>query len=74
MVKEDIDKWSASDKCTIYSIDDYIDNLKGSGLLEEELYGRTEEEYKKDLESGKAPADHESGIYNGCGYVIEFEL
>lgn len=49
MVKADVDKWSNSENCTIYSIDDYIENLKGCGLLEDELNGRTEEELRKDL-------------------------
>lgn len=63
-----------ADKCTIYTVGDYIRSLNDNGLLEDELDGRKVVDYMHDLIHGKAPQDHESGIYRGCDYVIEFVL
>lgn len=76
MTAHDIKRYMPEDKSTIWSIEDYIENLEDNGLLEDELQerGQTREEFKADLAAGKAPADTESGTYNGCGYVIEYVL
>ena len=72
MCKTDVDHYMKSDKCVIYSVDDYISNLDNCGLLDDELGGMSVDDYKKQLASGDAPADHDSGIYNGAPYVIEY--
>lgn len=76
MTAHDINKYMSDEKCIIYSIADYIQNLEDNGLLKDVLEERDQtcEEFKADLEAGKAPADHESGTYNGCAYVIQYIL
>lgn len=72
MCKADIDHYMKPDKCTIYSIDDYIADLDNCNLLDDELDGMSVDDYKKQLEAGNAPANHDSGIYNGAPYIIEY--
>ncbi len=72
MCKADVDHYMNPDKCVIYSVDDYIANLDNCGLLDDELAGMSVDDYKKQLVAGDAPADHDSGIYNGAPYVIEY--
>lgn len=72
MCKADIDHYMKPDKCTIYSIDDYIADLDNCNLLNDELDGMSVDDYKKQLEAGNAPANHDSGIYNGAPYIIEY--
>ena len=72
MCKADVDHYMNPDKCVIYSIDDYIANLNNCSLLENELNGISVNDYKKQLETGNAPANHDSGIYNGVPYMIEY--
>ena len=76
MTAHDINRFMPDEKSTIWSVDDFIQNMEDNGLLEDELEerGQTCEEFKADLEDGKAPADHESGMYNGCAYVIQYIL
>lgn len=76
LTAHDINKYMNDEKCTVWSISDYIQNLEDNGLLEDELAerGQTREQFQEDLQAGKAPEDHESGIYNNCPYVIEYCL
>lgn len=74
MSKRDVEKWLPDGESTIYSVSDYIEMLDGSGILEDELNGRSKEEYIKDLESGSIHGDIDSGIYNGCSFVIQYRL
>lgn len=76
MTPADIAKYMNDEKFIILSIDDFFQNMEDNGLLADELEerGQTREEFKADLAAGKAPADHESGIYNGCAYVIQYIL
>lgn len=72
MNKEDVKHYLKNGNFSIYSFNDYIDMLDGNGLLEEELNSRTAEEFKKDMENDNIGADHRSGYYEGCDYVVEF--
>ena len=44
------------------SIDDYIADLDNCNLLNDELDGMSVDDYKKQLEAGNAPANHDSGV------------
>mgnify|MGYP000944767531 CR=1 FL=1 len=72
MCKADVDHYMNPDKCVIYSIDEYIENLDNCGLLDDELCGMSVDDYKKQLIASDAPVDHDSGIYNGAPYIIEY--
>lgn len=72
MNREDVKYYLKKGNFTIYTFNDYISILKDNGLLEEELNGRTLEEFKEDMENDNIGADHRSGYYHGCDYVVEF--
>ena len=50
MNKEDVKHYLKNGNFSIYTFYDYIGILVANGLLEEELNGRTIEEFKKDME------------------------
>ena len=72
MNKDDVKNYLKRGNFTIYTFNDYISTLKDNGFLEEELNGRTLEEFKKDMENDNIGVDHRSGYYEGCDYVVEF--
>ncbi len=64
------------DKVTIYSINDYINDIKNNGLLENVLeYWDVNSEselielFKTGVSSGEGI---DTGIYQGCDYVLEW--
>lgn len=64
------------DKVTIYSVNDYINDIKNNGLLEHELeYWNVENEneltnlFKAGISSGDGI---DTGVYKGCDYVLEW--
>lgn len=64
------------EKVTIYSIHDYINDLKNNGLLESELeYWNVNNEkelielFKTGVSSGEGI---DTGIYKDCDYVLEW--
>ena len=72
MNKEDVKHYLKNGNFSIYTFYDYIGILVANGFLEEELNGRTVEEFKKDMEHDNIGADHRSGYYKGYDYVVEF--
>lgn len=74
MCSADVESYLKSKKYTIFSIEDYIQTLEDNGCLEDELQGRSKEQFRKDLEDGKCSGDIDSGIYKDCPFVIEYCL
>lgn len=72
MNKEDVKNHMRKGNFTIFTFNDYISMLNDNCFLEEDLNGRTLEEFKKDMENDNIGADHRSGYYEGCDYVVEF--
>lgn len=72
MNKEDVKHYLKMGNFTIFNFNNYISMLDDNGFTEEELNGRTLEEFKKDMENDNIGADHRSGYYEGCDYVVEF--
>lgn len=72
MNKEDVKHYLKKGNFIIYTFSDYISMLEDNGFLEEELNGRTVEDFKKDMEHDDIDANHRSGYYEGCDYVVEF--
>lgn len=64
------------EKVTIYSVSDYINDLKNNGLLENELeYWNVDNvnELSNLFKTGISSGDGiDTGIYKGCDYVLEW--
>lgn len=64
------------DKVTIYSVNDYINDIKNNGLLEHELEYwnvKNEDELINLFKAGISTGDGiDTGIYKGCDYVLEW--
>lgn len=65
-----------SDKVTIYSVNDYINDIENNGLLENELEYwnvKNKNELIELFKSGVSSGDGiDTGIYKGCDYVLEW--
>ena len=66
---EDAKRHITNKDYTVYTINDYINNLKNNELLEDD-----EEDLKTRLSKGSFNGDIDSGIYKGYDFVIEYEL
>lgn len=71
MSKNDIKFYLKNKNYEIRTFEDLIDELKGNGLLEEELNGRTIEEFKEDLRNDQYPYG-DSGILEYDGKEYEY--
>ena len=64
------------DKVTIYSINDYINDIKNNGLLENVLEYwdvNSESEFIELFKTGVSSGEWiDTGIYQGCDYVLEW--
>lgn len=71
MSKNDVKFFIKNQNYEIRTFEDLIDELKGNGLLEEELNGRTIEEFKEDLRNDRYPYG-DSGILEYDGKEYEY--
>ncbi len=71
MSKNDVKFYLKNQNYEIRTFEDLIDELKGNGLLEEELNGRTIEEFKEDLRNDRYSCG-DSGILEYDGKEYEY--